>query len=185
METLITILILVAYAVYTIYQNYTQQDENRPTIEDPFEPEQAPKKDKKAEWEGPSKEDDQFPETVEPFPEEHPSSPEPEIRPEEYQEDTETSDPQSREYAPYQRPGHQPYHESDHSGGYERKNRNSYKRQNQQAYKGGYGKQPRKKAYPKKPLRKRLKHFDPVQAVVFSEVLNKPKFQELDEGKWY
>lgn len=76
---------------------------------------------------------------------------------------------------PYQRPAQQSYSRKE-STPYKKQTSTSYQRKQKQAYK-------RKKAAKKQKLkaqqhlrREQLKHFDPVQAVLYSEVINRPKY---------
>lgn len=191
--TIITILIILGSFIYSTIQNYKEQDKQRPGQNRPAEEEEVPDKSPFEDlFPEPTqeKEPDPFdqrapkPANEEPVPKEPEPTPYPKADDEyrdPFQENkTQTSQPKGSSYdasESYERPEESPFQRKQREA-YKRTHQHAYKRSKKQAYQ-----QAKQKASPgkkRRDIQKNLKQFDPVSAVIYSDILNRPKY--LDDN---
>lgn len=189
--TIITILILVGSFIYSIVQNARAYREQRPG------------QDRTDDDSGFPFPDDPFSETrrqpAEPAEEERdPSAPEAPGEAGEQQppydpggpyprelldrETSRTTEQEKREAQPYQREAGEGYSRSREAP-YQKQSGTSYQRKRSQAYKRRKAAKKGKAKLQQRLRRKQLKQFDPVQAVIYSEVVNRPKYLDDPSSK--
>ncbi len=188
--TLITILILVGSFIYSAVQNaksFREQQPGQPgerdTPEqeipwetDPFEEEAERKRDLPETQNAPDTPQEDQPKQ-EPAPMKPTGSEGPYPRELLQRETSQTTAAETSEHKPYSR-SEKPAYGRQEATPYERASNQAYQRKQKKAYrrKKAAVKQ-RKKA--QKALRQRqLRSFDPVEAVMYSEILNRPKYLE-------
>ncbi len=198
--TIITLLIILGSFIYSIAQNTKEHKKQRPGKGEPFEEE--------SDQEPASPFEDMFPEphqeqeSPEPEPFETQEKPQPresqqpEPNPFESSEpfkqhDSDYQDPFSERSEEAPRPGEGAYgsesaFERPKEESYQKKKRQGYKRPQKAAYerkkKLAYQKSRHKKSkaqYSEK-INQRIKKFDPIMAVIHSDVLNRPKYLDED-----
>jgi hypothetical protein len=188
--TLITILIFVGGFIYSALQNAKSFREQQPgqsgepdTAEqdlpwetDPFEEEAQRKRDLPE-----TQTSSEIPETdyqqQEPEPVKPQGSEGPYPRELLQRETTRSTNTETSEHKPYSRSEEQAYGRQEATP-YERASKQAYQRKQKQAYRRKKAAMKQRKKAQKALRKKQLRSFDPVEAVMYSEILNRPKYLE-------
>lgn len=191
--TIITILILVGSFIYSAFQNAKAYREQRPGEEerspnqpseweepdpfaaDPFQPESTTKTDTaegSTDQDGrkenfPGQEPVDLPETGGPYPRE--------LLDRETGRTTEGTSPS--EGQPYQRSETNSY-ERQSATPYKRASKQAYQRRQKRAYRRRKAARKQRAKMQRRVRQQQLKELDPVQAVMYSEIINRPKYLE-------
>lgn len=182
--TIITILILIGSFVYSVVQNAraykeqrpgqdrTDDDTGFPFPDDPFsETRRQPAEPAEEERDTPVPESTE--EAGEQKPPYDPGGPYPRELLD--REASRTTEQENREAQPYQRKNRQGYSRSREAP-YQKQAGTSYQRKRAQAYNRRRAAKKKKAKFQQRLRKDQLKQFDPVQAVIYSEVLNRPRY---------
>jgi hypothetical protein len=187
--TLITILILVGSFIYSAVQNAKSFREQQPgqsgerdTAEqempwetDPFEEEER-KQDLPESRKAPNTTTEDWP-SQEPEPVKPTGSEGPYPRELLQRETSQTTTTEKSEHKPYSRSEKQAYGRQEATP-YERDSKQAYQRKQKRAYRRKKGAIKQRRKAQKALRQKQLRSFDPVEAVMYSEILNRPKYLE-------
>ncbi len=197
--TIITILIIIGSFIYSTVQNYKEQDKQRPGKGKPAEENEEPSSPFDDLFPDPKEfedvESEQKPTKTEDKPAPHePQKPEPTPFEEpnpftsqsedftppggERDMDNQQNTPDGyRSEESYDRPKQEAFQRSDKQS-YQRTKKKAYQRKRRNAYsRQGLAKQRREET---KKIQHHVKEFDPVAAVIFSDILNRPKYLDED-----